>query len=141
MFHLEFLVKMDYKTLFYESVNKTIAQKNLIGSLIVSEVFKGTFRKAQVAVKKIKRQGQEESEKILAEACIMTSLKHPNLLRLIGVVTDDPIMMLVEYCDKVTAIKSSNEKNSPSALCKPCFEMVELYDQISYWLQSFWTKN
>ncbi len=31
---------------------------------------------------------------------IFRQLKHPNLLRLVGVVTDDPIMMLVEYCDK-----------------------------------------
>ena len=60
-----------------------------------------------MAAKQIKKQGQDESEKILAEASIMTELKHPNLLRLVGVVTDDPILMLVEYCDKVCVVSIS----------------------------------
>ncbi|XP_075253069.1 tyrosine-protein kinase CSK-like isoform X2 [Convolutriloba macropyga] len=94
------VIKSDFEKCNWRISRAEVHLKESIGSGEFAEVFKGTFRKAQVAVKKIKRQGQEESEKILAEACIMTSLKHPNLLRLIGVVTDDPIMMLVEYCDK-----------------------------------------
>ncbi|XP_063716902.1 tyrosine-protein kinase CSK-like isoform X2 [Symsagittifera roscoffensis] len=94
------VIKSDFEKHNWRINRRDVKLVEKVGQGEFADVWRGELRGNTVAAKQIKKQGQDESEKILAEASIMTELKHPNLLRLVGVVTDDPILMLVEYCDK-----------------------------------------
>lgn len=64
------------------------------------DVLLGTFRGQKVAVKKLK-DSSKAAQIFLAEASVMTSLRHKNLVQLLGVVFDGPSICLVtEYMAK-----------------------------------------
>ncbi|KAI1301864.1 Tyrosine-protein kinase CSK [Halotydeus destructor] len=64
------------------------------------DVLLGTFRKQKVAVK-ILKDNSKAAQTFLAEASVMTSLRHKNLVQLLGVVFDGPTIYLVtEYMGK-----------------------------------------
>ena len=71
----------------------------VLGKGEFGDVLMGVFKKQKVAVKILK--DSSKAAKILAEASVMTSLRHRNLVQLLGVVFDGPTIYLVtEYMGK-----------------------------------------
>lgn len=67
---------------------------------------KGTYRGIKVAIKTLKRGSKFPVKNFLAEASVMTDLKHPNLVRLMGIHIDEtgsnPVICLItEFMMKV----------------------------------------
>ncbi|CAF0776350.1 unnamed protein product [Didymodactylos carnosus] len=82
---------IDYREL---TVGKTI------GSGEFAEVYEGTYRKTRVAIKVLKE--SNSAALFLREADIMSSLKHPNLVQLLGVAQkpDNVIYLVTEFMAK-----------------------------------------
>jgi c-src tyrosine kinase len=79
---------------------KDIELQESLGKGEFGEVRLGLLRGEKVAVK-ILKDSSIAAEKFLAEASLMTSLKHPNLVQLLGVVMDGSTIYLVtEYMSK-----------------------------------------
>lgn len=74
----------------------------LIGKGNFSEVFIGDYKSKVVAVKIIK--DKETAEEFLLEADVMTTLEHPNLVCLLGVVLSETIYIVTEYMSKGSLI-------------------------------------
>lgn len=72
----------------------------VLGKGEFGDVLLGTYRNQKVAVKKLK-DSSKAAQDFLAEASVMTSLRHNNLVQLLGVVFDGPSICLVtEYMGK-----------------------------------------
>lgn len=72
--------------------------EELIGKGEFSEVHKAICGGREVAVKIVKDSGM--AQMFLAEASVMTSLRHPNLVELLGVVLGDVIYIVTEFMSK-----------------------------------------
>ncbi|KAK7499721.1 hypothetical protein BaRGS_00009062 [Batillaria attramentaria] len=70
-----------------------------IGKGDFGDVFKGTYKGQAVAIKQLKDKDRGE-QSFLQEASVMTSLRHDNLVRLIGVVLSDTIFLVTEFMGK-----------------------------------------
>ncbi|KAK2705363.1 hypothetical protein QYM36_017408 [Artemia franciscana] len=74
--------------------------RECIGKGEFGDVLLGFYRSERVAVKMLKDTSRA-AQKFLAEASVMTSLRHPNLVQLLGVVFSDPHVYLVtEFMSK-----------------------------------------
>ena len=70
------------------------------------EVYKGNYRGINVAIKTLKPDSKFSIQNFLAEASVMTDLKHPNLVRLMGINIDETgvktlICLITEFMSKV----------------------------------------
>lgn len=72
--------------------------EELIGKGEFSEVYKADYNGKEVAVKIVK--DQNLGQMFLAEASVMTSLKHVNLVNLLGVVLGETIYIVTEFMSK-----------------------------------------
>ncbi|CAH9080520.1 unnamed protein product [Cuscuta epithymum] len=81
------------------TATKNFRQECLIGEGGFGRVFKGTLHNGQVvAVKQLDRNGTQGSKEFSVEVLLLTLLKHPNLLNLIGYCADGEQRLLVyEY--------------------------------------------
>ncbi|XP_033750735.1 tyrosine-protein kinase CSK-like isoform X2 [Pecten maximus] len=70
-----------------------------IGKGEFGDVCKGEYKHQQVAIKQLKKQ-DNAAQVFLKEASVMTSLRHPNLVQLIGVVLGDNILIVTEFMGK-----------------------------------------
>jgi hypothetical protein len=92
----------------WEIAAKELTRDVLVGSGQFGDVFEGTYRGEKVAIKTLKETGEAETEEFLAEAHLMTKMKHKNLVQLRGVVTStDPVMMVAEFMSKVCSFASA----------------------------------
>ena len=65
-----------------------------------SEVFIGEYKGETVEIKSLK-EDSKGFQKFLAEASVMTTLSHPNLVKLIGVSVDQkPVYFITEFMEK-----------------------------------------
>ena len=72
----------------WEIEGKSLEKSQLLGSGQFGEVFQGTYRGEQVAIKTLKGDTSSDSiDEFLAEAQVMTEMKHPNIVQFIGVGT------------------------------------------------------
>ena len=72
-----------------------------IGKGEFGDVMLGRYRGQQVAIKSMKEMKTRNAKKFLAEASVMTSLHHENLVNLLGIVfTDTYIKIVTEYMSK-----------------------------------------
>ncbi|XP_071171781.1 tyrosine-protein kinase CSK-like isoform X1 [Mytilus galloprovincialis] len=88
----------------FESGGWVISQKDLqvyelIGKGEFGDVYKGTYRNQGVAIKELKDK-ERAGQAFLKEASVMTSMRHPNLVQLIGVVIGDTIQLVTEFMGK-----------------------------------------
>ncbi|XP_070542818.1 tyrosine-protein kinase CSK-like [Ptychodera flava] len=70
-----------------------------IGKGNFGDVLEGEYRGQKVAIKSLK-DNTSTAQKFLAEASVMTSLRHPNLVQLLGVALGDPVLIVLEYLGK-----------------------------------------
>ncbi|KAJ8029238.1 Tyrosine-protein kinase CSK [Holothuria leucospilota] len=63
------------------------------------DVREGTYQDKRVAIKLLK-DDDKAAQAFLAEASVMTSLKHPNLVQLLGVVLGTPLLLVMEFMSK-----------------------------------------
>ena len=85
---------------------KEIEFGEVLGDGEFGEVKKGKYRGIKVAIKTLKRDSKFPVKNFLAEASVMTDLKHPNLVRLMGIHLDEtssnPVVCLItEFMAKV----------------------------------------
>jgi len=77
---------------------KDIKLSDQIGKGEFGEVCKGDYLGTQVAVKVLR--DKSTAQQFLAEASVMTSLKHPHLVQLLGVVLSDTTYIVTEFMAK-----------------------------------------
>ncbi|CAN9507388.1 unnamed protein product [Ophioblennius macclurei] len=73
----------------------------ILGAGFFGEVYEGVYKKANgerinVAVKTCKDCSQEVMEKFTSEAVNMKRLDHPHIVKLIGIIEDDPVWIVME---------------------------------------------
>ncbi|XP_055874157.1 tyrosine-protein kinase CSK-like isoform X1 [Biomphalaria glabrata] len=68
----------------------------LIGKGDFGDVYKGFYKGQAIAAKVLKDQDRG-NEQFMKEAALMTSLRHPNLVRLIGIVLSDTAILVTEF--------------------------------------------
>ncbi|XP_069137994.1 tyrosine-protein kinase CSK-like isoform X2 [Argopecten irradians] len=88
----------------FESGGWVIHERDLevgesIGKGEFGDVCKGEYKHQQVAIKQLKKQ-DNAAQAFLKEASVMTSLRHPNLVQLIGVVLGENILIVTEFMGK-----------------------------------------
>lgn len=71
----------------------------LIGRGNFGDVLEGNYMGRKVAIKQLK-DNEKAAQMFLAEASVMTTLKHPNLVQLLGVALGNPLYILLEYMSK-----------------------------------------
>lgn len=71
----------------------------LIGKGDFGDVYKGSYKGQAVAAKQLKDR-ERGGQPFLQEASVMTSLRHPNLVKLIGVVLGETIFLVTEFVGK-----------------------------------------
>lgn len=79
----------------WELKRSDVTLGDMLGGGNYGEVFKGTFRGKTVAIKTIKEESMETVE-FMKEAHVMKKLNHPNLVKLIGVCSQDLPMYIVQ---------------------------------------------
>ncbi|KAL5481915.1 hypothetical protein EMCRGX_G022190 [Ephydatia muelleri] len=92
----------DFKEKGWAIQRNQIQKKTIIGKGEFGDVWLGTYKDQQVALKSMK-EFHDSSAKLqfLAEASVMTSLQHPNLVQFIGISFDSlPIYLVTEYMMK-----------------------------------------
>uniref|UniRef100_A0A673MYR4 non-specific protein-tyrosine kinase n=1 Tax=Sinocyclocheilus rhinocerous TaxID=307959 RepID=A0A673MYR4_9TELE len=77
---------------------KDIILKRMLGEGFFGEVHEGNGEKISVAVKTCKECAPDVREKFVGEAVIMKNLDHPHVVRLIGVIEEDPVWIVMELC-------------------------------------------
>uniref|UniRef100_A0A8C0YBY7 non-specific protein-tyrosine kinase n=2 Tax=Cyprinus carpio TaxID=7962 RepID=A0A8C0YBY7_CYPCA len=77
---------------------KDIILKRMLGEGFFGEVHEGNGEKISVAVKTCKECAPDVREKFVGEAVIMKNLDHPHIVRLIGVIEEDPVWIVMELC-------------------------------------------
>uniref|UniRef100_A0A671NVF7 non-specific protein-tyrosine kinase n=1 Tax=Sinocyclocheilus anshuiensis TaxID=1608454 RepID=A0A671NVF7_9TELE len=80
-----------------------IILKRMLGEGFFGEVHEGVYQKkngekASVAVKTCKECAPDVREKFVGEAVIMKNLDHPHIVRLIGVIEEEPVWIVMELC-------------------------------------------
>ncbi|RAL40319.1 hypothetical protein DM860_006389 [Cuscuta australis] len=95
------------------TATKNFRQECLIGEGGFGRVFKGTLQNGQVvSVKQLDRNGTQGSKEFSVEVLLLTLLKHPNLLNLIGYCADGEQRLLVyEYIPTGSLADHLLEKN------------------------------
>ncbi|KAM4522284.1 protein tyrosine kinase 2 beta, b isoform 1-T4 [Odontesthes bonariensis] len=78
-----------------------VVQGRILGEGFFGEVYDGVYKKANgdrvnVAVKTCKDCSPDVMEKFMSEAVIMKKLDHPHIVRLIGIIEDDPVWIVME---------------------------------------------
>ncbi|CAK6962263.1 protein tyrosine kinase 2 beta%2C b [Scomber scombrus] len=73
----------------------------ILGEGFFGEVYDGFYKKANgertnVAVKTCKDCSPDVMEKFMSEAVIMKNLDHPNIVKLIGIIEEDPVWIVME---------------------------------------------
>nr|KAI8768231.1 tyrosine-protein kinase CSK-like [Biomphalaria glabrata] len=68
----------------------------LVGKGDFGDVYKGFYKGQAIAAKVLKDQDRG-NEQFMKEAALMTSLRHPNLVRLIGIVLSDTAILVTEF--------------------------------------------
>ncbi|XP_064607929.1 tyrosine-protein kinase CSK-like isoform X2 [Liolophura sinensis] len=68
-------------------------------------VYKATYKGKTVAAKSLKETTSKAVQSFLKEASVMTSLRHPNLVQLIGVVVGEIIILVTEFMDKGSLVE------------------------------------
>ncbi|KAH9499223.1 hypothetical protein Btru_004477 [Bulinus truncatus] len=71
----------------------------LIGKGDFGDVYKGAYKGQLIAAKVLKDQDRG-SVQFIQEAALMTSLRHPNLVKLIGIVMTEPAILVTEFVGK-----------------------------------------
>ncbi|XP_060595161.1 tyrosine-protein kinase CSK-like isoform X3 [Ruditapes philippinarum] len=71
----------------------------LIGKGEFGDVNKGLYKDKPVAIKKLKDDNRA-AQSFLQEASLMTSVRHPNLVSLIGIIQDKTIYLVLEFMGK-----------------------------------------
>ncbi|XP_063955968.1 tyrosine-protein kinase CSK-like [Lytechinus pictus] len=79
--------------------NKDIQLGSCIGAGNFGDVLQGTYQGRKVAIKQVK-DNSTAAQAFLAEASVMTTLKHPNLVQLLGVVLGNPLYIVLEFMSK-----------------------------------------
>ncbi|KJE91304.1 hypothetical protein CAOG_02460 [Capsaspora owczarzaki ATCC 30864] len=88
-----------FKKAGWEIQRSEVILGNILGSGNFGEVYEATWRSQKVAVKTLK--GENAMEDFLAEASVMTRLRHKNLVQLLGVCLDiTPIYIITEFMSK-----------------------------------------
>ncbi|XP_072217969.1 protein tyrosine kinase 2 beta, b [Leuresthes tenuis] len=78
-----------------------VVQGRILGEGFFGEVYDGMYKKANgervnVAVKTCKDCSPDVMEKFMSEAVIMKKLDHPHIVKLIGIIEDDPVWIVME---------------------------------------------
>lgn len=94
----EFIDKKTFSQ--WEISPRQLTKGAILGSGQFGDVYEGKFNGKQVAIKTLKNVDAEATQAFLAEADVMTRLKHPNLVQLIGVCTSGPVMIVSEFMAK-----------------------------------------
>ncbi|XP_003386644.1 PREDICTED: tyrosine-protein kinase CSK-like [Amphimedon queenslandica] len=92
----------DFKKQGWAITREELHSKSIIGKGEFGEVWLGEYRGSKVAIKMLKEiKSQQQTQQFLAEASVMTTLSHPNLVQLIGVSVDSTqICLVTEYMGK-----------------------------------------
>lgn len=101
--NMEFIVDInDFKEKGWSIPRKNLNKKSVIGKGEFGEVWLGEYGGSKVAIKTLKDFKDDKSkQQFLAEASIMTTLRHENLVCLTGISLDDgPISIVTEYLAK-----------------------------------------
>ncbi|KAK3602356.1 hypothetical protein CHS0354_013350 [Potamilus streckersoni] len=90
---------IQFKSCGWEIKLKDLLMGEVIGEGEFGVVHKGVYKDMHVAIKSL-RDKNKAAQQFLEEASLMTSLRHPNLVSLIGVVLGDTIRLVTEYMGK-----------------------------------------
>ena len=74
---------------------------------------KSDIEKVPVAVKIIREINDQIRKDLLTEINIMCKLHHPNLIQFYGAVLDDPMLMVMEFCDGGALLDRLRSSNKP----------------------------
>lgn len=89
-------------TLRFGICREDVALGRILGEGFFGEVYEGVYRnqrgdRINVAVKTCKKDStQEVKEKFMSEAVLMKKLDHPHIVKLIGIIEEDPIWIVME---------------------------------------------
>uniref|UniRef100_A0AAQ5XEH9 non-specific protein-tyrosine kinase n=1 Tax=Amphiprion ocellaris TaxID=80972 RepID=A0AAQ5XEH9_AMPOC len=85
----------------YGIARDDIVLGRILGEGFFGEVYDGVYKKpdgerVNVAVKTCKDCSPDVMEKFMSEAVIMKNLEHPHIVKLIGIIEDDPVWIVME---------------------------------------------
>ncbi|XP_073529941.1 protein-tyrosine kinase 2-beta isoform X2 [Phyllobates terribilis] len=87
----------------YTMSRSDVVLGRILGEGFFGEVYDGVYKnelkgeKVNVAVKTCKKDcAPDVKEKFMSEACLMRKLDHPHIVRLIGIIEEDPIWIVME---------------------------------------------
>lgn len=89
----------DFETGGWVIQSKDLQVFELIGKGEFGDVYKGKYKNQDVAIKELKDK-ERAGQAFLKEASVMTSMRHPNLVQLIGVVIGETIQLVTEFMGK-----------------------------------------
>ncbi|KAL3866740.1 hypothetical protein ACJMK2_044019 [Sinanodonta woodiana] len=89
----------EFKSSGWEIKPSDLQKGERIGKGEFGEVYKGVYQDIPVAIKSLKDKNRA-AQQFLKEASFMTSLRHPNLVSLIGVVLGETVYLVTEYMGK-----------------------------------------
>uniref|UniRef100_A0A3B5AF74 non-specific protein-tyrosine kinase n=1 Tax=Stegastes partitus TaxID=144197 RepID=A0A3B5AF74_9TELE len=89
------------KVVKYGIEREDIVLGRILGEGFFGEVYDGVYKKSDgdrvnVAVKTCKDCSPDVMEKFMSEAVIMKNLDHPHIVKLIGIIEDDPVWIVME---------------------------------------------
>eukprot|EP00800_Vazella_pourtalesii_P017065 TRINITY_DN5081_c0_g1_i3.p1 TRINITY_DN5081_c0_g1~~TRINITY_DN5081_c0_g1_i3.p1 ORF type:complete len:463 (-),score=84.75 TRINITY_DN5081_c0_g1_i3:309-1697(-) len=105
----DFEVKLsDFEQAGWLIKKKDLEFAEVLGDGEFGEVYKGNYRGIKVAIKTLKPDSKFSIQNFLAEASVMTDLKHQNLVRLMGINIDETgvrtICLVTEFMSKGSLI-------------------------------------